>query len=104
MKINQINSDTQVANHILPSSANLLGVCFLIFSLVSTVGKPKETLLDELAIAGVFIFLGSSLFSYLSLRVQGRNVLLERIADCIFIFGLVLLTFASLIIAFKVNS
>lgn len=96
-------SATETSHHILPTSANLLGVCFLIFSLVKTSGKSDVTLLDDLAIAGILIFLASSVLSYLSLRIDKRNKNLERSADLIFIFGLVLLAVTSIIVAVEVR-
>ena len=97
---NNESSGNQISNHILPSAANLLGVCFLIFSIVHSLGNQEKSLIDEFALSGVFVFLGASIFSYLSLRAKRRNILLERIADAIFIFGLFLLTIASVLIVY----
>ena len=90
-------------HHILSSSANLLGVCFVIFTFVIKSGKSAETSLDELAMLGVFIFLTACIFSYLSLRTEVRNLLLERIADTIFICGLILLAVTSVVVTFEIH-
>ncbi len=80
-----------VSGHILPTSANLLGVCFLIFTALKTLGKSQYTVLDEVAMLGIYVFLVSAVLSYLSLRSEKRNMKLEKAADIVFMGGLFLL-------------
>lgn len=96
----RINSN--ISNHIFPASANLLGVCFLIFSLVRTFGKSQSTFLDELAVIGIYFFLISAILSYLSLRSNSKSKRLEKAADLIFILGLILLAIVSTILTLEI--
>jgi hypothetical protein len=58
-----------VSIHILPTAANLLGICFLVFSLISVLKLGDQTFLDELVTLAIVDFLFASLASYASLRV-----------------------------------
>ena len=88
-----------VCQHILGTSANLLGICFAIFTLIRALNIGESTYIDELAIVAVFFFLGSCLFSYASMRSRKRWVLYEKIADFIFISGLGFMSILTLVLA-----
>ena len=75
---------------------NLLGICFAIFILIRAMNIGESTYIDELAIVAVFLFLGSCLFSYASMRSRNRRVLYEKIADVIFITALGFLSLLAL--------
>lgn len=79
-----------LGNHILPTSANLLGICFLIFSLAHFQEQLAATLLDEFSALALILFLVSCFFSYFSLRNQNGERY-EKIADITFLCGLVLM-------------
>jgi hypothetical protein len=88
-----------LGQHILPTSANLLGICFAIFTVIRALGFGESTYIDEMAIVAVFLFLGSCLFSYTSMRSRKRWVLYEKIADFIFISGLGFMSILTLVLA-----
>jgi hypothetical protein len=88
-----------VSQHILGTSANLLGICFAIFSVIRVLGRGDLTYIDEIAVVSVFLFLFSCLFSYVSMRSRKRWLLYERIADFIFITALGFLSLLALVIA-----
>lgn len=79
-----------LGNHILPTSANLLGICFLIFSLAHFQERLAATFLDEFSALALLLFLASCFFSYFSLRNQ-KGERYEKIADISFLCGLVLM-------------
>jgi hypothetical protein len=89
-----------VAHHILPTSANLLGICFLIFSLVHLRDNPDASLLDEFSALAIVVFLIASICSYMSLRSE-HNEIFERIADVSFILGLCILTAAAVLLTLR---
>jgi multisubunit Na+/H+ antiporter MnhG subunit len=93
---------TYVSHHILPTAANLLGLCFVILSVIKVMKIGAQTVIDELVAAAIVIFLVASIFSYASIRSQTRSELLERIADSIFLAGLGILTITSLIVVFEI--
>lgn len=88
-----------LCQHILGTSANLLGICFAIFTVIRALGFGESTYIDELAVVAVFLFLGSCLFSYASIRSSKRWVLYERIADFIFVIALGFLSILTLVLA-----
>lgn len=87
-----------LGNHILPTAANLLGICFLIFSIARFQDKASATLLDEFAAIAMIAFLISCFFSYFSLRSK-KGVLYEKIADISFLLGLLVMAIPSFMVA-----
>lgn len=97
---NSSSKESQLAQHILPASANLLGICFLIFGLVRHQENADSTLLDDCAALAILCFLVSSLLSYLCLRSkQWRRA--ERIADISFLVGLCIMATGAGLIAMR---
>jgi hypothetical protein len=96
------NGKKYISHHILPTAANLLGLCFVILSVIKILKLGAETIIDEMVAVGVVIFLVASIFSYASIRSQTRTDLYEKIADIVFLAGLGLLTVTALIIVFEI--
>lgn len=93
-------SSRGLANHILPTTANLLGICFVIFSISHLQNSADASWLDEFCAAAILVFLFSCLFSYASLR-SPKYRHLEIIADISFILGLFLMAIPVTLIAIK---
>ena len=91
-----------VSKHILPTSATLLGFFFVLLSFIKTGGMADQTYIDEIAGTGIMFFLASSIFSYTSMRSQKNAFRYEKIADIIFLLGLVFLTLITLILVFEI--
>jgi hypothetical protein len=96
------NDRMYISHHILPTAANLLGLCFVILSFMKITRMGLETIIDELVAAAIIIFLIACVFSYASIRSSKGDDSYERIADSIFMVGLLLLTMASLVIVFEI--
>ncbi len=97
------NSDRKnVSHHILPTSSNLLGLCFVILSFMRVTRMGLETIIDEMLSVAIVLFLTSSLFSYAAIRSSGRSNFYEKIADIIFLSGLGVLSVISMVIVFEV--
>lgn len=94
------NNKKSVSHHILPTSANLLGICFVILSIIKVTKTGAETLLDEMLAAAVVIFLTSSVLSYASMRSVRSSEQYEKFADIVFLAGLLLLSLISIITVF----
>lgn len=88
-----------VSPHILGASANLLAICFAIFTLIRALNLGASTYIDELAVAAVLFFLASCLFSYASMRSRKRWILYEKVADLIFIAALGFMSILALVLA-----
>jgi hypothetical protein len=96
------NDRKNISKHILPAASNLLGLCFLILTLkklwkANTIGR----FIDKLDSVVILIFLAASLLSYASMRASHRGEQYEKIADIVFLAGLVLLSLIAVVTAFE---
>ncbi len=98
----QNDSENPKSHHILPASANLLGICFLIFSIIRVSGIDGKTLIDELCLVAILQFMCSCILSYFSLRSIKHPASYERWADTIFISGLGFLCLVTIVIVLGV--
>jgi hypothetical protein len=96
----------RLANHILPNSATMIGVCVTAIGLVKIVeGRIGPSHVDEYCAIAALLFLTSAISSYISLRLEPDGVALatfERVADIAFMIGLVALTIVALLFAYEV--
>jgi hypothetical protein len=91
-----------ISRHILPTSSNLLGLCFVILTFIKLSKLANETIIDESIGILIIFFLSSSVLSYISMRANLKSELYEKIADSVFLAGLCLLTLVSLVVIFEV--
>ena len=96
------NDRCNIAKHILPVSANLLGISFLLLSFIKLADLRAKTVIDEILGAVMILFLASGIFSYASMRSGKRSDFYERKADIIFFVGLISLTLISMMIVFEI--
>ena len=96
----------RLAHHILTNSATMIGVCVTAVGLVkiaeSHIG-PSEVDVYFAIIA--VIFLGSAFLSYLSVRAREPTAgagILERMADVLFMTGLLGMTLVAMLFAYEV--
>jgi hypothetical protein len=96
------NDRKNMAKHILPTSANLLGLCFVIFTL-KKFGKADgvERIIDKMDGVVIIIFLAASVLSYASMRSAKNSDHYEKIADMVFLVGLFLLSLVALITVYE---
>jgi len=99
--MSETNNKKNISKHILPTSSNLLGLCFVILSFIKIMKLGNETLIDELVAVAIILFFISSFFSYVSMRANSRVELYEKIADNIFLIGLFLLSIGAIMVAFE---
>ena len=96
-------TNNQKAPHILNASSNLLGICFVVLTSLKLLNIAKTTIIDEVATVDIVAFTTSCLLSFLSLRSTNRkSYRLEKIADFIFIAGIVLLLVTAILFAFNI--
>ena len=97
------NGKKYISHHILPTSSNLLGLCFVLLSFMKVTRTGLETVIDEFVAVAVVLFLAASIFSYASIRTRSdRSDQYEKIADVIFLSGLGLLTVTAVIFMFEI--
>ena len=95
-----------LASHILPVSGTMIGVCATLIGLVKLADAGHgSSHVDEYAAMAAVTFLASALTSYLSIRFSDRTRLscqIERMADVIFLFGLIGITLVATLFAYEV--
>lgn len=95
-----------LSHHILPNASTMLGVCLTGIGLVKVAeAHLGPSHIDEyLALDGI-CFLVSALCSYGSIRrnrgTAARRSKLEQLADFLFVFGLIAMTFISILFAYE---
>ena len=96
------SKESRLADHILPSSATMIGVCMTVISLAHLI--PKHSISrhvnDLLALDSLF-FLTSAMLSYFSIRRPILAEKFERLADVIFLLGLAVMVVVGFIVAFE---
>ncbi len=92
------------SQHILNTSSNLLGFCLVVLTSLKVTKFSETSLIDEFTGAACVILVLSSFFSFLSIRSQNQKLTerYERIADNIFIVGLISVFLITFMIAFSV--
>jgi hypothetical protein len=95
------NDRKNISRHILPTSSNLLGLCFVILTFIRVLKLAHETLIDKIVAIALVLFFIASFFSYVSMRSDRWIQLYEKIADSIFLVGLFLLSISSILVAFE---
>jgi predicted membrane channel-forming protein YqfA (hemolysin III family) len=95
-------NDKNNAPHILGTSANLLGICFIVLTSLKALKMDGQTFIDEFACGAVCLFMISCLFSFLSMRgTSKRTQWYETVADYVFLAGLFTLCITTIFIAFS---
>jgi len=92
----------KLADHILPSSATMIGVCMTVISVAHLI--PKHSIskhVHEMLAFDSLLFLGSAMLSYFSIRRPMVAERFERMADVIFLLGLALMVVVGFVIAFE---
>ncbi|MFZ1498047.1 MAG: hypothetical protein WAS72_13375 [Saprospiraceae bacterium] len=79
------------SQHILGTSANLLGFCLIIITSLHLTNKTENNLIDEFTSIVALLLTVSSVFSFISIRTKDekREYLFETIADYLFIISLI---------------
>lgn len=94
---------TEKSPHILNSSSNLLGFCLVVLTSIKISKFSAATYIDEITGLAAITLMISCIFSFLSIRSKDetRSEKLERVADIIFLVGLVSLGITILLVSFN---
>ena len=86
---------TDKSPHILNASSNLLGICFVVLTSLKLLKVSDTTIIDELT--------AFTILAFLSLRSESnRAKYYERIADTIFLIGLILMFVTTMLLTFDI--
>jgi hypothetical protein len=95
-----------LSSHILPVSGTMIGVCTTLIGLVKfATARHGTSHVDEYAALVAVTFLASAMTSYLSIRWSDQaqfSIRIERLADAIFLCGLVGITLVATLFAYEV--
>ncbi len=96
--------DHPKAPHLLNTSANLLGFCFIVLTSVKISKLNESTFIDEGAALATIIFMASCFLSFLSLRKTrpAKANKLESAADILFLCGLIVLFITTVLIVLNI--
>jgi hypothetical protein len=91
-----------LSQHILPTSAQLVGVCLMVISLVKAlyIGQVGS-ILDKLLALDALFFTVSTVLPYASMRGI-KSASLEKYADQFFILGLLELGGCAVLLSFEI--
>jgi hypothetical protein len=89
-------------HHILNTSSTLLGLCFVVLTSLQVNKFSEASIIDEFTSVAMIMFLFSSILSYLSIRSKAVAVRYEKIADLVFLTGLLFLVFTTVLITLNV--
>jgi len=96
-----VQNNNDLSRHILPTSAQLVGVCLTVISLVKVLHIGQVgSLLDRFLAIDALLFTISATLSYASLR-RSESVQLEKYADQFFMVGLLELGGCAVLLAFE---
>ncbi|MDD2266473.1 hypothetical protein [Sulfuricurvum sp.] len=94
------NSTSQ---HILSTSANLLGFCLFVITSIHINNASKNNFIDEFTSVIALLLVGSVIFLFLSIRTQDiqKEEKLENIADKFFFIAIIGILFIILFMVIK---
>ena len=97
-----MNVNNEKSPHILNAASNLLGICFIVLTSLKLLNRTSKTIIDEVTLGAIILFMCSCIFSFLSLRSKTAVAeKMERVADSMFIAGLVLLVVTPILFSFN---
>jgi len=98
-----MDNQNEKSPHILNASSNLLGICFIVITSLKVMNISHKTIIDEITIVAIILFMISCVLSFLSIRGKNKaSVQLENIADYTFIGGISLLFITTILFSFNI--
>ncbi len=100
--IRNMDHGNKLSQHILPTSAQLVGVCVTVISLIKVLHIGQAgMIIDQLLAVNCMLFTVSALLSYVSIR-DYKTEKMERYADQFFMLGLIELSGCAVLLAFEI--
>jgi hypothetical protein len=92
--------ENNTSHHILNTSSNLLGLCFIVLTALKIQNLGAKSMIDELTAIASLLFMVSSILSFLSIRsTTSRGPKYEKIAEYLFIIGLLAMFILTIIVS-----
>ncbi len=98
----KLELEENISIHIFSVSAAMVGVCMTVIGIFQ-IGDLKilASITDNVLANDAIIFLGSCAVSYIALRSPSRRHLIEKVADTIFLCGLLLMAIVCILVAYE---
>jgi hypothetical protein len=97
-----MSEHSDLSRHILPTSAQLVGVCITVISLVKVLHIGQVgSMLDKFMAIDALLFTVSAALSYASMRGI-KSAGLEKYADQVFMLGLLELGVCAVLLSFEI--
>jgi hypothetical protein len=89
--------------HILNTSSNLLGFCLVVLTSIKISKFSSATIIDDITGFSAIVLMISCILSFLSLRAKSetRSIKLERVAEIVFLVGLISLAVIIVLVSFN---
>jgi len=98
-----IDNKKNTSPHILSTSSNLLGICFIVLTSLKLLKIQEQTLVDEFTAGAMILFMISTILSFLSLKSSSKYARhYEDVAEILFLLGLLCLFATTMLITFNV--
>lgn len=89
------------SSHILNAASNLVGFCIVALTSLKILSLRERTIIDEVLVVAIGLFIASIIFSFLSIRSNDEQAnKYGRVADYIFLVGIFSLSAAVVLISF----
>ena len=103
IKNSAVKQPNEKSPHILNASSNLLGICFIVLTSLKLLNKAETTIIDEITVVAIVLFMASCILSFLSIRgVNRKSAVFEQVADIIFLGGLSLLFLTTILFSLNI--
>ena len=100
--------EKDISIHVFSVSAGMVGVCLTVIGLIRVVITLRKisTIADDLLAFDALIFLMASLLSYTAMRTRNnrRMHFVEKLADRLFIFAMILMTVVCGILTYAISA
>ena len=98
-------AEHDISQHILPTSATMVGVCITVISIVRVmeIHGAVTSIIDDIVALDSAMFLVATILSYVSLRSPQSGGRVERFADLVFLAGLAVMVLASFLLAWQLG-
>lgn len=92
--------------HILNTSTNLLGFCLIVLTSIKVMHFNNSTLIDDSTGVAALLLMASCLLSFLSMREDNgrKSEQLEKVADYVFLVGLICISVTTVLVSFNLIS
>ncbi|MFZ1423923.1 MAG: hypothetical protein WAS55_08880 [Saprospiraceae bacterium] len=89
--------------HILNTSSNLLGLCFIVLTALKLQNLTEASIIDEWTAFVAILFMLSCILSFISIRnISARASFYERIAEYLFMSGLIVMFLIIILISINI--